>query len=210
MIEAQAPSQHPPQAASLIVMDPTGHRVRIEIDPVPFRIGRHAENNLVIRDSRASRNHASIVAENGRYILEDGGSRHGTFVNGKRITRHRLESADRIEFGFPDSYQLTFAYDGAEIARLMEQISSAESGSLGSTPGVAGVGASLGKLRAVLEVARTLQTAFSMQDVLVSVVDAALSITGSERYLGLHFLTCSNVPSFLSRRSLWHSSPSST
>ena len=48
-------------------------------------------------------------------------------------------------------------------------------------PGVVGGGASLGKLRAVLEVARTLQTAFSMQDVLVSVVDAALSITGSER-----------------------------
>src|SRR5262249_42865539 len=37
-----------------------------------------------------------------------------------------------------------------------------------------------------------------------------LSITGSERYFGLHFLTCSNVPSFLSRRSLWHSSPSCT
>jgi len=182
MTEAHAVT-HPPQPASLIVMEPTGHRVRIELEPLPFRIGRHAENHLVIRDSRASRNHARILAEHGHYILEDEGSRHGTFVNGRRITRHKLETADRIEFGFPDSYQITFAYDGAEITRLMEQLSGAESGSAtaGSSPGVSGVGASLGKLRAVLEVARTLQSAFSMQDVLVSVVDAALAITGTER-----------------------------
>jgi serine phosphatase RsbU (regulator of sigma subunit) len=165
------------------VTDPTGHRARIELDPLPFKIGRHAENNLVIRDSRASRNHARIVAEGGKYVLEDGGSRHGTFVNGKRVERAVLETSDRIEFGFPDSYQLTFAHDGAEITRLMATFAQAESGStvtVGPT-GVAGVGASLGKLRAVLEVARTLQTAFSMQDVLVSVVDAALAITGTER-----------------------------
>src|SRR5439155_2483008 len=114
---------------------------------------RHAENHLVIRDSRASRNHARIVAENGQYVLEDGGSRHGTFVNNQRITRHVLASSDRIEFGFPDSYQLTFALDGAEITRLMEQFEDAESGCTAVTPsGAAVVGASLGKLRAVLEV----------------------------------------------------------
>ena len=183
MNEGQATS-HPPQPASLIVQDPTGHRIRVELEPMPFRIGRHADNHLVIRDSRASRNHARIVAENGHYVLEDGGSRHGTFVNGRRVTRHTLESADRIEFGFPDSYQLTFAYDGAEMTRLMEHLAKPESAQSGpgSSPNVGGgVGASLGKLRAVLEVARTLQTAFSMQDVLVSVVDAALAITGTER-----------------------------
>ena len=180
MIGAQ-PS-HPPRAASLVVTDPSGHRVRLELDPLPFRIGRHAENHLVIRDSRASRNHAKILVENGKYVVEDENSRHGTFVNGERITKRILDSNDRIEFGFPDSYQLTFAYDGAEMTRLMEQLG-ADSGSttMQQPSGVAGVGASLGKLRAVLEVARTLQTAFSMQDVLVSVVDAALSITGTER-----------------------------
>jgi sigma-B regulation protein RsbU (phosphoserine phosphatase) len=174
----------PPRAASLIVRDPTGHRARLELDPLPFRIGRHAENQLVIRDSRASRNHARILAEDGKYVIEDENSRHGTYVNGERITRRILDTNDRIEFGFPDSYELTFAYDGAEVTRLIEQLSKTESGStmtLTSSPGVPGVGASLGKLRAVLEVARTLQTAFSMQDVLISVVDAALAITGTER-----------------------------
>ena len=182
-MEAQAPAQTPPQPASLIVMDPTGHRVRMELQPLPFRIGRHAENHLVIRDSRASRNHARIFVEDGNYVIEDGGSRHGTFVNSRRVTRHVLTSSDRIEFGFPDSYQLTFALDGAELTRLMEQFAQADPSHATSIAqaSVAGVGASLGKLRAVLEVGRTLQTAFSMQDVLVSVVDAALAITGTER-----------------------------
>src|SRR5262249_40074794 len=36
------------------------------------------------------------------------------------------------------------------------------------------------------------------------------SSTASLRCFGLHFLTTSNVPSFLSCLSLWHSSPSST
>jgi len=44
-----------------------------------------------------------------------------------------------------------------------------------------GAGANLAKLRAVLEVARTLQSSFSTDDVLNSVVDAALTITGAER-----------------------------
>ena len=44
-----------------------------------------------------------------------------------------------------------------------------------------GCGGQLGKLRAVMEVARTLQTSLSSQDVLISVVDAALAVTGAER-----------------------------
>src|SRR5437867_7281658 len=103
------------KTASLIVTDPTGHRTRVELQPLPFRIGRHADNNLVIRDSRASRVHAQIVVENARYVIEDAGSRHGTFINGARVERHELRTSDRIEFGFPDSYQLIFALDGAEL-----------------------------------------------------------------------------------------------
>jgi sigma-B regulation protein RsbU (phosphoserine phosphatase) len=161
--------------ASLIVVDPNGHRTRTEIKPVPFKIGRQADNDLILRDSRASRNHAQIVLENGQYILEDSGSRHGVYVNGERVERQRLQNSDRIEFGVPDSYQLVFALDGAELKRLMEQLPGAEQ--VART----GAGASLAKLRAVLDVARTLQSAFSTQDVLNSVVDAALTVTGAER-----------------------------
>src|SRR5215472_5484361 len=164
------------EPASLIVIDPNGHRSRLAIEHLPFRIGRHADNDLILRDSRASRTHARILAEDGAYWIEDCGSRHGTFLNGARITRRELQHSDKIEFGVPDSYQLIFAPDGAELKRLLEQVSAPE-----KTAAAAGVGANLAKLRAILDLARTLQSAFSIDDVLASVVDTALAITGAER-----------------------------
>jgi sigma-B regulation protein RsbU (phosphoserine phosphatase) len=169
----------PPTAvepASLIVIDPSGHRSRLAIERLPFRIGRHADNDLILRDSRASRTHARILVENDSYWLEDCGSRHGTFLNGTRITRRELHHSDRIEFGVPDSYQLIFAPDGAELKRLMEQVAAPEKTSVAP-----GVGTNLAKLRAILDLARTLQSSFSIDDVLASVVDTALAITGGER-----------------------------
>jgi serine phosphatase RsbU (regulator of sigma subunit)/pSer/pThr/pTyr-binding forkhead associated (FHA) protein len=169
-----APS-HIAEAASLVVVDPSGHRSRVALEPLPFRIGRHADNHLIVRDSRVSRVHAQIVADKGEYFLEDCGSRHGTFVNGKRVTRVALTNSDRIDFGAQDSYQLIFALDGAELKRLMEQMAAPEKS------GVHGVGGNMAKLRAILDLARTLQSSFSVDDVLAQVVDAALAITGAER-----------------------------
>jgi serine phosphatase RsbU (regulator of sigma subunit)/pSer/pThr/pTyr-binding forkhead associated (FHA) protein len=160
--------------ASLVVVDPNGQKKRVPIDPLPFVIGRQPDNHLILRDSRVSRVHARILVENGAYVLEDMRSRHGTFVNGKRVTRKTLEASDKIEFGSQDGYHLLFAVDGAELKRLMEQVAGGE-----KQP--AGVGANLGKLRAILELARTLQSAFSIDEVLASVVDTALAITGAER-----------------------------
>jgi serine phosphatase RsbU (regulator of sigma subunit) len=161
------------EPASLVVTDPNGRRTRIPLQPLPFRIGRHADSELLIRDSRASRSHARIVFEDGEYWIEDCGSRHGTFVNGSRITRRALRSSDQIDFGAQDGYHLVFALEGAELKRLMEQVAAPE-----KTPGVGG---NLGKLRAVLDLARTIQSSFSIDDVLASVVDAALAVTGAER-----------------------------
>jgi serine phosphatase RsbU (regulator of sigma subunit) len=159
------------------VTDPNGHRIRVSLDPLPFHIGRHAENQLILRDSRVSRSHARIEVELGEYVVHDCGSRHGTFVNGARVERHALRPADRIEFGARDSYQAVFSLDGQELKRLVEQVVAPER-SEGS--GV-NVGGNMGKLRAILDLARTLQSSFSVNDVLAQVVDAALTVTGAER-----------------------------
>jgi len=164
------------EPASLVVVDPNGHRTRVPIDPVPFAIGRQPGSNLIVRDSRVSREHARIFYEDGCYSIEDAGSRHGTFVNGTKVQRHALKNSDRIDFGAQDSFQLIFALDGVELKRLLEQVGAAEAG-----PAPPGVGGNLSKLRAILDLARTMQSAFSVQDVLASVVDTALAITGAER-----------------------------
>lgn len=159
-----------------MVIDPNGQRVRVRLDPLPFRIGRAPESELIIRDGRASRAHARIISENAEYIVEDCGSRHGTHVNGRKITRHVLQNSDRIELGVQESYQLVFVLDGAELKRMVDQMGAAETAAAGP-----GMGGNLGKLRAILDLARTLQSSFSVDDVLTSVVDTALAITGAER-----------------------------
>lgn len=170
MISAAESAQRP---ATLVVVNPSGNRTKLPLHPLPFTIGRQSDNHLVIRDNRASRNHARIGFENGEYYVEDLKSSHGIFVNGTRVTRQRLYGSDRIEFGFPDSYSLVFTFEDDEIQKILEQFSTPKSASAGT--------GNLAKLRALVEVARALQNSLSTDDVLSAVVDAALAITGFER-----------------------------
>jgi sigma-B regulation protein RsbU (phosphoserine phosphatase) len=156
---------------ALAVINPSGNRSRIPLERLPFTIGRQGDNHLVLRDNRASRNHARIFAEDSDYFIEDLNSRHGIFVNGERVKRHKLADSDRIDFGFQDSYRLIFTLEEDEIHRIMEQISSQHASGANN----------LAKLRSLVEVARALQSSLSTNDVLAAVVDAALSVTGAER-----------------------------
>ncbi|HEX4134075.1 MAG TPA: SpoIIE family protein phosphatase [Bryobacteraceae bacterium] len=167
-------AEGPLAEATLVVIDPNGRRTRVPLSPFPFRMGRAPDNNLVLRDSRISRNHALIARSDGGFVLEDLGSRHGIWVNGERVRKSRaLEGSDRIEFGVPDGYQIHFTRTGEEIKKLLARPATGDTGRTGS--------ANLEKLRAVLEVARSLQSSFSTDDVLNTVLDAALAVTGAER-----------------------------
>lgn len=170
----RSPAAEKPQTQTcLIVSSPSGHRKRIPLVKTPFTIGREGDNDLVLRDNRASRHHARILEEAGAFLIEDLASKHGVFVNGERVERRRLRHGDVIHFGFQDSYELTFVLEGGELGRLLNQVPAA---------GQVGLAAqNLAKLRAVLEVARALQTSLGTDEVLAAVVDAALTITGAER-----------------------------
>jgi len=169
-----SPGQEEKHGALLLVLDPSGQRTRIPIDPLPFTLGRQSDNNLVLRDNRASRNHARIFLDGGNYVLEDLNSRHGTWVNGERVSRRVLRNSDRIDLGVRESYQLVFTLERAEINRLLGKFSSAaNSGETASR--------NLANLRSLMEVARALQNSLSTEEVLIAVVDAALAVTRCER-----------------------------
>jgi sigma-B regulation protein RsbU (phosphoserine phosphatase) len=161
---------------AFIVTDPEGNRTRRQVDEFPFTIGRQAGNHLMLRDARASRHHARLTIEDGEYILEDLQSRHGVFVNGDRLERKALQDGDRIEFGFPDSFSLTFERPGSRVVEIADQLAATELTDRGST-----TNGNLPRLRAVLEVARALQTSFSIDAILNAVLDAALALTHAER-----------------------------
>src|ERR1700722_12398276 len=174
--EPNARTPLPP--AALLVLSPSGQRTRVPLQPLPFQLGRQPDNNLVLRDNRASRQHARIVSENGAYVIEDLNSRHGTWINGERIARHVLRNSDRIDFGVRDSFQITFALDHGEINRILGKLGE----EVGSGSHSSALGANnLAKLRSLVEVARALQNSLSTQEVLTAVVDAALAVTGCER-----------------------------
>ncbi|MDP6360330.1 MAG: FHA domain-containing protein, partial [Planctomycetota bacterium] len=61
-------------------------------------IGRSPENELQIYGEEVSREHSEIVSAAGQFQLIDHSS-NGTFVNGKRIKRHKLEEQDLIQIG---------------------------------------------------------------------------------------------------------------
>ena len=64
-----------------------------------YRVGRDPSSDLVLSDSRVSWQHAMIRAENGVWLVEDGGSRNGTFAGGQRIGRYEITRDSTLRFG---------------------------------------------------------------------------------------------------------------
>lgn len=80
--------------------------IRGEGSPATFEfeaqatMGRLPSNEIPVRDPKSSRRHAYIRLErDGNFYLKDLGSRNGTQVNGKAVSRCRLSNGDLIQIG---------------------------------------------------------------------------------------------------------------
>ena len=63
-------------------------------------LGRHPENTLEIPDRSVSKFHAQIQRNpDGRYFLQDLGSRNGTYVGTRRIERHEMLDGEELVLG---------------------------------------------------------------------------------------------------------------
>ena len=63
-------------------------------------VGSAADTDVVVGDSSVSRIHAMLHQLNGRWFIEDCGSRNGTAVNGHQLTSlHPLRPNDEIRLG---------------------------------------------------------------------------------------------------------------
>jgi pSer/pThr/pTyr-binding forkhead associated (FHA) protein len=62
-------------------------------------IGRHSENDIVVKDMSASRHHAFFERRGENLIVHDKGSRNGTFVNGKKIQSAQVHHGDFVKVG---------------------------------------------------------------------------------------------------------------
>ena len=147
----------------------------IVLNRTPFTVGRKVDKDLVIADPRVSRDHAQIMQEGQEFFLVDLGSKHGTFVNGERIQRQKLERGDRLEFGARDSAYLLFnpAHATSNTAReFLSQISGIQ---------IKQEATDLEKLTLFLEAARKLNTAGVLDEILMTMLDVTLQLTRAER-----------------------------
>ena len=62
-------------------------------------IGRSDDCEVVLATTKASRKHAQIFGEGGRFTLVDNGSANGVRVNGNSVKSHPLQPGDRIQIG---------------------------------------------------------------------------------------------------------------
>jgi CRP/FNR family cyclic AMP-dependent transcriptional regulator len=94
----------------------------IVLDHTPFTIGRQSGKDLVITDARVSRDHAIIHLEGDAYVLVDVGSKQGTYVNGEKIDRRKLQYNDRVEFGFKGGPYAIFNPINTEQVEVLKEL----------------------------------------------------------------------------------------
>jgi|SRR5262252_8998364 len=147
----------------------------LTLNHTPYTVGRKVDRDLVIPDPRVSREHAQIVSENGEFFVVDQGSKHGTYVNGERVDRRKLERNDRLEFGARDIAYVIFhpLHPTSNTAReFLSQISGIR---------ISQEASDLEKMTLFLEAARKLNTIGVLDEILVTLLDATLNLTRAER-----------------------------
>ena len=89
--------------ACLVVIytkEPTLLGKRFVLDSSPIRIGRGAENHIVLEGDSVSRRHAHLEQRTAAWWCVDDGSTNGSYVNDEQIMREaRLGNGDRIKIG---------------------------------------------------------------------------------------------------------------
>ena len=88
--------------ARLVVLEPKVRRGTVFAIGELVGIGRETDNTVVIPDDAyISSHHAAITHHEGCIVVDDLGSRNGTYLNGAKLTqRQTLSIGDRIQVGY--------------------------------------------------------------------------------------------------------------
>jgi sigma-B regulation protein RsbU (phosphoserine phosphatase) len=133
----------------------------------PLQLGRDPRCEVVIPDPTVSRQHARLMSEGEELVVEDLGSSGGTYVNGSRVGRAELRSGDLVRLG-----------------QRVEFVVSRDEPSTALRDATRGSGErEVRHLQVLLEVARTLNTATVLEDVLDVVLQSAVRLMKADRAL---------------------------
>jgi serine phosphatase RsbU (regulator of sigma subunit) len=174
---APVPSGEQPVGIPEILYAQGAEQTSIILKKLPFKIGRKTENDLVISDARVSREHAQLIEENGEFFVVDNQSKHGTYVNGEKVEgRRKLFRNDKLEFGVREEIYIVFSPTTSKTSTTREfltQLSGLDIKATGTSD--------LEKLTFFLDAARRLNTSNVLEEILVTLIEATLRLTGAER-----------------------------
>lgn len=87
-LRSRSVSAEEPAPGELVVVEPAESGLAAN-DAFPLTsetlLGRLPDNTITLPDATVSGRHGRLVHVRGRWVIEDLGSRNGTFVNGRRI-----------------------------------------------------------------------------------------------------------------------------
>lgn len=176
---------------------------RYELKGDKFILGRHPECHIHIEVGAVSRNHCQIVREGNDFLLEDLGSRNGTFVNDEPTKvegRRPLKLGDELRvcevsfkfgadskpgMGVPSTDAIPKIIDGAGLGAFLADdethqpsstIMSKLDVSSSSRGGVHVTASAEVKLTALLEITHSLTRALALDEVLPQVLKALFKI----------------------------------
>ncbi len=97
----------------LVFTDENGEEKRVEVDRLPFVIGRHSGTDLPITDGRLSREHVRIEQQMDKFVVSDAGSTNGTLLNGEDLlVSAALRNGDVLDVA--GAVQMTVLFEEAE------------------------------------------------------------------------------------------------
>jgi len=100
------------ESAMLILQRGTGKGKQWPLERRSVTIGRSEDCDIILPDRHVSRHHARISWVDGRYVVEDLGSKNGTHVNGRELKGPQvLEDGDEIQIAL--RFKLAFVDAGA-------------------------------------------------------------------------------------------------
>lgn len=88
----------PPAERFLVLLEP-GNHTKCPLDQDLLTIGRSESADIKIDGDFISRIHARVLRIGMDTVIEDAGSKNGSWVNGEQVTRHVLKHGDLIRIG---------------------------------------------------------------------------------------------------------------
>lgn len=94
------PATAPGEGPRLMVTPPDGAEQMYPFTGEVMSMGRGRNNDIQIKnDGKISRYHCRIFRRGDEFIIEDNKSSNGTLVNGKLVTRQRLDGGEQVQIG---------------------------------------------------------------------------------------------------------------